>query len=179
MFSSTVLHTSLQFDYPTVNKQVYKIHQALSDISLCIHPHFKLLLLICSTDSIRAKPCQQNASSLCYSTHLDIFLCIHISNSSHSFALLIQSESNLVCKKRQVHVTLQVLYISISWSTQQDYYDGRCGTLLHSYCTSTYTEVTVLLLWSSSSANLEYPCRYSNKVAVWVLHGNSRVTSQE
>ena len=43
----------------------------------------------------------------------------------------------------------------------------------------TYTEVTVLLLWSSSSATLEYPRRYSNRVAVWVLHGNSRVTSQE
>ena len=63
--------------------------------------------------------------------------------------------------------------------TQQDYYGRWCGTLLHSYCTSTYTEVTVLLLWSSSNATLEYPCRYSNSVAVWVLHGNSRVTSQE
>ena len=30
--------------------------------------------------------------------------------------------------------------------TQQDYYDLRCGNLLHSYCTSTYAEVTVLLL---------------------------------
>ena len=62
--------------------------------------------------------------------------------------------------------------------TQQDYYGRRGGTLLHSYCTSTYTEATVLLLWSSSNATLEYPCRYSNRVAVWVLHGNSRVTSQ-
>ena len=62
---------------------------------------------------------------------------------------------------------------------QPDYYGLRCGTLLDSYCTCTYTEVTVLLLWSSSNATLEYPCRYSNKVAVWVLHGNSRVTSQE
>ena len=63
--------------------------------------------------------------------------------------------------------------------TQQDYYGRRCGTPLHSYCISTYTEVTVLFLWSSSSATLEYPHRYSNRVAVWVLHGNSRVTSQE
>ena len=30
--------------------------------------------------------------------------------------------------------------------TQQDYYGRRCGALLHSYCTDTYTEVTVLLL---------------------------------
>ena len=48
---------------------------------------------------------------------------------------------------------------------------------------STYTEATVLLLWSSSNATLEYPRRYphrfSNRVAVWVLHGNSRVISQE
>ena len=63
--------------------------------------------------------------------------------------------------------------------TQQDYYGWRCGTLLHSYYTGTYTEVTVLLLWSSCNATLEYPHRYSNRVAVWVLHGNSRVTSQE
>ena len=61
--------------------------------------------------------------------------------------------------------------------TQQNYYGWRCGALLHSYCTVTYTEVTVLLLWSSSNATLEYPLRYSNRVAVWVLHGNSRVTS--
>ena len=63
--------------------------------------------------------------------------------------------------------------------TQQDYYSWRCGTLLHSYCTCTYTEVTVLLLWSSSSATLEYPHSYSVGVPVWVLHGNTRVTSQE
>ena len=30
--------------------------------------------------------------------------------------------------------------------TQQDYYDLQQGRLLHSYCTSTYTEVTALLL---------------------------------
>ena len=70
--------------------------------------------------------------------------------------------------------------------TQQDYYGRRiprrCGTLLHSYSTSTYTEVTTVLLlwtWSSSNATLEYPHRYSNRIAVWVLHGNSRITSQE
>ena len=67
----------------------------------------------------------------------------------------------------------------VIYSTQQDYYGRQCGTLLHSYCTRTYTEVTVLLLWSSSNGTLEYPCKYSNKVAVWALHGNSRVTSQE
>ena len=31
-------------------------------------------------------------------------------------------------------------------STQQDYYGWQCGTLLHSNCTGTYTELTVLLL---------------------------------
>ena len=30
--------------------------------------------------------------------------------------------------------------------TQQDYYSWQGGTLLHSYCTGTYTKVTVLLL---------------------------------
>ena len=29
-----------------------------------------------------------------------------------------------------------------SKSAQQDYYGRRCGTLLYSYCISTYTEVT-------------------------------------
>ena len=71
------------------------------------------------------------------------------------------------------------LYIYLPLQKQQDYYGRRCGSLLHSYCTGTYTEVTVLLLWSSSNATFEYPRRYSNRVAVWVLHGNSRVTSQE
>ena len=68
---------------------------------------------------------------------------------------------------------------SIQKCTQEDYYGRRCGILLHSSCTGTFTEVTVLLLWSSSNATLEYPRRYSNRVAVWVLHGNGRVTSQE
>ena len=35
--------------------------------------------------------------------------------------------------------------------TQQDYYDPQYGTLLHSYFTCTYTEITVLLLWSISA----------------------------
>ena len=35
--------------------------------------------------------------------------------------------------------------------TQQDNYCPRFSTLLHSYCTGTYTEVTVLLLWSNST----------------------------
>ena len=66
-----------------------------------------------------------------------------------------------------------ISHFAYGYATQQDYYGRWCGTLLHSYCTSTYTEVTVQLLWSSSNATLEYPRRYSNRVAVWVLHGNS------
>ena len=64
-------------------------------------------------------------------------------------------------------------------SAYEDYYDRQCGTPLHCYFFSIYTEVTVLLLWSSSNATLEYPHRYSNRVAMWVLHGNCRATSQE
>ena len=76
---------------------------------------------------------------------------------------------------------LFLLLLLTRWfkSTQQDDYGRLCGTLLHSSCTGAYTEVTVLLLWSSSNATLEYPRRYSYRVAVWVLHGNRRVTSQE
>ena len=73
----------------------------------------------------------------------------------------------------------QAIDLQFSIFTQQDYYGRQCGTLLHSYCTSTYTEVTVLLLWSSSNATFEYPRRYCNRVAVWILCVNSRVTSQE
>ena len=62
--------------------------------------------------------------------------------------------------------------------TEQDYYGRRCGTLLHSYCTSTYTEITTLLLWSSSNTTLEYPHRYSNRVAVWVLHGTAELPNK-
>ena len=50
--------------------------------------------------------------------------------------------------------------------SQQDYYGLQYGILLHGYCTGTYTEVVVLLLWSSSTVTLEYPRRYSNRVAV-------------
>ena len=47
---------------------------------------------------------------------------------------------------------------------------------------STYTEETALRFFELEVAPVlpwEYPCRYSNTVAVWVLHNNSRVTSQE
>ena len=50
--------------------------------------------------------------------------------------------------------------------TQQDYCDPQYGTLLHSDCTGTYTDVEVLLLWSSSTVTVAYPRRYSNRVAV-------------
>ena len=70
-------------------------------------------------------------------------------------------------------VTHQLIHQLTHSTTQQDYYGRRCSALLHSYCTGTFTEVTVLLLWSSSNATFEYLCRYYNRVAVWVLHGNS------
>ena len=57
--------------------------------------------------------------------------------------------------------------------TQQDYYGQRCGTLLHSYCTGTYTEVTVLLLWGNSAVTL----RGYSKGAVELLQRSSTVTS--
>ena len=61
--------------------------------------------------------------------------------------------------------TIKGLHIR-TYPTQQDHYDPQYGTLLHSYCTGTYTGVVVLLLWSSSTVTLEYPRRYSNQVAV-------------
>ena len=44
-----------------------------------------------------------------------------------------------------------------SFTSQQDYYGRQRGTLLHSYCTGTYTEVIVLLLWGNSAVTMEYP----------------------
>ena len=44
------------------------------------------------------------------------------------------------------YYTITALVPTLKFLTQQDYYSRRCGTLLHSYRTGTYTEVTVLLL---------------------------------
>ena len=63
--------------------------------------------------------------------------------------------------------------------TQQEYYGQRCGTLLHSYCTSTYTEITVLLLWGNSAVTMEFPHSYSVGVPVWVLQGSIGATSKK
>ena len=109
-----------------------------------------------------------------------------IYTSGHCFRLAYSGGRVVVQKwiymgmvQRPLYSKNKVFFIPILFVTQQDYYGRRCGTLLHSYCTSTYTEVTVLLLWSSSNAALEYQRRHSNRVVVWVLHGNTRVTSQE
>ena len=78
---------------------------------------------------------------------------------------------------------IRVLWIRIASSNNLHSKITIAGDVLPFYTVTalvpTYTEVTVLLLWSWSNATLEYPRRYSNRVAVWVLHGNSRVTSQE
>ena len=42
-------------------------------------------------------------------------------------------------------VTLSFFLLNCK-ATQKDYYGRRCCTLLHSYCTGTYTEVTMQLL---------------------------------
>ena len=95
------------------------------------------------------------------------------------FSLIYSGMGWILRMRWGVRVSCTLICYHLYIPTQQDYYGRRCGTLLHSYCTGTYTEVTVLLLWGSSNATLEYPRRYSNRVAVWVLHGNSRVTSKE
>ena len=64
-------------------------------------------------------------------------------------------------------------------TTQEDYYGQRCGTLLHSYCTGTYTEVTVLILWGNSAVTMEYPHSYSVGVPVWVLQDSIGATSKK
>ena len=64
-------------------------------------------------------------------------------------------------------------------STQQDYYGRQGGTLLHSYCTGTYSEVTVLFLWGNSAVTMEHPHSYFDGVPVWVLQGSIGVTSKK
>ena len=49
--------------------------------------------------------------------------------------------SNTVLLSKQA-----LIYLLLQTHTQRDYYGRRCGTLLCSYCTGTYTEVTMLLL---------------------------------
>ena len=63
--------------------------------------------------------------------------------------------------------------------TQQDYYGRRCGTLLHSYCTGIYTEVTVLFLWGNSAVTMEYLHSYSVGVPAWVLQSRIGATSEK
>ena len=51
--------------------------------------------------------------------------------------------------QKQFEYTRHILRIdTYSSHAQQDYYGPQYGTLLHSYCTCTYTEVTALLLRS-------------------------------
>ena len=50
--------------------------------------------------------------------------------------------------------------------TQQDYDGLQHGTLLQSYCTGTYTEVVVLILWCGSTADL---LSSENDSYVWAL----------
>ena len=75
----------------------------------------------------------------------------------------------------------QILLVGTNstFNTQQDYYGWRCGTLLHSYCTGTYTEVTVLLLWGNSAVTMEYPHSYSVGVPAWLLQGSLGATSKK
>ena len=61
----------------------------------------------------------------------------------------------------------QRIHCHFSVPTQQDYYDpqySRPPTLLHCYCTPTYTDVKAMLLSIHS---------YSVEVPVWVLRINS------
>ena len=67
----------------------------------------------------------------------------------------------------------------LQWRTQQDYYGRRCVTLLYSYCTGTYTEATVLLLWGNAAVTMEYPHSYSVGVPAWVLQGSIGATSKK
>ena len=103
-------------------------------------------------------------SSLTSSKHSERFM-IH----SYKKTLLFRLTISRFLSNNRIWVDLSTMHIRPCYGnrlllkdTQQDYYGQLCGTLLHSYYTGTYTEVTVLLLWSSSNATLEYPCsRYS------------------
>ena len=63
---------------------------------------------------------------------------------------------------------LSEIYWTLVQGTQQDYYGRRGGTLIHSYYTGSYTEVTVLLLWGNSAVTMEHPHSYSVGVPAWV-----------
>ena len=64
-------------------------------------------------------------------------------------------------------------------NTQQDYCDPQYSTILHSYCTLTYTEVTALFLWSISTVTMQYLHNFSVGLPVWVLQGNSGASSKK
>ena len=85
----------------------------------------------------------------------DCIFKIHLScwASSQSSILIVK-----VCLKTSVCVKDLILLGTVGWQsvcpTQQDYYNLWYDTLLHSYYTCTYTEVTVLLLWSISTVTM-------------------------
>ena len=67
------------------------------------------------------------------------------------------------------------IHTAVTQITQQDYYDWRCNTLLHSYYTDTYTEVIMLLFWGSSTVSMEYQHSFTDEVPAW---GNSGAKSK-
>ena len=73
-----------------------------------------------------------------------------------------------------------VRLLFLAEDTQQDYYGPQYGTLtlLHNYCTGTYTKVEVpLLLWSTHAGTpTELLCRYYMAIAE-ILQRSSAVNS--
>ena len=68
------------------------------------------------------------------------------------------------------------IHTAVTQITQQDYYGWGCNTLLHSYYTGTYTEITVLIFWGSFTVSMEYLHSYTDEIPTW---GNSGTKSKE
>ena len=111
---------------------------------------------------------KQKENAFCFLLYYKTFKCLYLWNELIQFSWGFQLKVTSKIPDTTIY-TARLLWPAMWYPITQ---------LLHWYLQCTL-KITVLLLWSSSNATLEYPCRYSNRVDVWVLHGNSRVTSQE
>ena len=108
---------------------------------------------------------------------LEILNLLGAVHSVHSKTTCYMHRSSLACMCAWANMNPVLTILCVY--TQQDYYGRQCGTLLHSYCTGTYTEVTVLLLWGNSAVTMGDPHSYSVRVPAWVLQGSIGTTSKK
>ena len=142
-------------------------------------PHRSLLVSYTSRflwlDTIRAKSCWTTSTFRVPFIHLQTKLKFFVDYEMESLSeALLLKWNPLTTPVSMLHFIVESMPVH-----SQVYYGRRCSTLLHSYCTCTYTKVTVLLFWGNSAVTMKYLHSYFVEVPAWVLQGNSEATSHE